>query len=117
MSQEVSFEKIEKNNLSDQVLEKIKQMLMDGVLVPGDKLPPERELCQSFGVSRASVREAIRSLCTMGILEARVGDGTYVSDNSQTVLDQLSWAVYLTEAQDAELKEARRIIEPVIKTG
>ncbi|MBR1758060.1 MAG: FadR family transcriptional regulator [Lachnospiraceae bacterium] len=114
MANDLGFDKVERQSLSDQVIERIKSLLMEGKLLPGDRLPPERDLAQSFGVSRASVREAIHSLSTMGILESRVGDGTYVSDNSQTVLEQLSWAVYMSDANEAQLKEARKLIEPAI---
>ncbi|MBQ9594183.1 MAG: FadR family transcriptional regulator [Lachnospiraceae bacterium] len=114
MANELTFDKVAKQGLADQVIEQLKTMILTGQLSPGDKLPPERDLAASFGVSRASVREAIHSLSTMGILEARVGDGTYICDGSQSALNQLSWAVFLSGGGDAQLKEARRVIEPAI---
>ena len=114
MASELVFDKVEKLGLADQVIEKLKSMMMEGQLSPGDKLPPERDLAAAFGVSRASVREAIHSLSTMGILESRVGDGTYVCSGSRSALDQLSWAVFLSGGGEDQLKEARRVIEPAI---
>ena len=58
--------------------ERLRQFMEEGHFRDGDKLPPERALAESFGVSRSSVREAIRALAEKGLLESRQGDGTYV---------------------------------------
>ena len=57
--------------------ERLRQFMEEGHFRDGDKLPPERALAESFGVSRSSVREAIRALAEKGLLESRQGDGTY----------------------------------------
>ena len=114
MEKELNIGKIEKQGLADQVIEQLKNMILDGQLSPGDRLPAERDLAAAFGVSRASVREAIHSLSTMGILEARVGDGTYVCSGADAAISQLTWAVFLSGGGGESLREARRVIEPAI---
>lgn len=62
------------------VVEDIQRLILDGGLRPGDRLPAEKELAAELGVSRGSLREGVRALVVLGILEARHGDGTYVTD-------------------------------------
>lgn len=73
--------------LSDVILEKLEAMLVEGSLQAGQKLPPERELAEQFGVSRPSLREAIQKLEAKGLVIRKQGGGTFVSDN---ILDGLS---------------------------
>jgi len=65
--------------LSEQVFQQIKDSIVRCEWLPGDKLPSEHELCQLFHVSRVPIREALRKLCAIGVLETRRGEGTYVS--------------------------------------
>lgn len=62
------------------VVEDVQRLILDGGLRPGDRLPAEKELALELGVSRGSLREGVRALVVLGILEARHGDGTYVTD-------------------------------------
>lgn len=71
---------IKKQRVSDQVFEQIKQQIISGKWVPGDKIPSELELAKIFDVSRVSVREAIHRLIGMGVLYVRRGEGTFVSE-------------------------------------
>ena len=64
---------------TDQAIAKIKELISSGEFTAGSRLPTERELTQRFGVSRSSLREATRALAMVGVLESRVGDGTYVT--------------------------------------
>src|SRR6476659_10937100 len=64
---------------TDLAIAKIKVLISSGEFTAGSRLPTERELTQRFGVSRSSLREAIRALALVGVLESRVGDGTYVT--------------------------------------
>ena len=64
---------------TDQAIAKIKELISSGEFSAGARLPTERELTQRFGVSRSSLREAVRALALIGVLEPRVGDGTYVT--------------------------------------
>ena len=65
--------------LTDQAIAKIKDLIMSGEFAAGSKLPKEQELAQRLGLSRNSLREAVRALTLIGVLEPRVGDGTYVT--------------------------------------
>jgi GntR family transcriptional repressor for pyruvate dehydrogenase complex len=109
------FEKLEKVTCSQLIIDRIKQLIVERSLEPGDRLPSERELAEEFGVSRASIREAITALCALGLLRSRTGTGTYVRRNlSDSVLEPLSWAVPLAEHTGQDLVEMRKIIEPSI---
>ena len=93
----------------------MKETILDRRLGPGDRLPSERELAGEFGVSRASIREAIKALTALGLLETRTGDGTYVRPNlGESILEPLSWAVLLAEGVGPDLAETREAIEPDI---
>ena len=70
---------IQRSMLSEQIFQQIKDSIVRGEWLPGDKLPSEHELCQLFHVSRVPIREALRKLCAIGVLETRRGEGTYVS--------------------------------------
>ncbi len=73
-------------SLTDDAIESIKQMIIDGRLNPGDRLPKEQELAESLGLSRGSLREAVRALTAMKVLVTRQGDGTYVTSLTPSVL-------------------------------
>ena len=72
------FEAVRKTKVYEKVAEQIRRLIRDGLLKPGDMLPPERELAETFQVSRSSLRDAIRALELMGMVEARQGEGTVV---------------------------------------
>ncbi|MBI3988789.1 MAG: FadR family transcriptional regulator [candidate division NC10 bacterium] len=105
---------IKKTKVYKGIVLQLRNLIAEGKLKPGDQLPPERELSETFQVSRASVREAIRALESLGLVESRQGEGTYVVDNVQILLQRL--AGDLLEEQDAllEIFEARKILEPEI---
>src|SRR4051794_24398314 len=74
------FRVVDRSGLADQAVAQIERLIIEGRLEPGQKLPPERELGAKLGVSRPTLREAIRALTAMGLLESRQGDGTFVLD-------------------------------------
>lgn len=76
----MTFTKIRQERLSDVIARELEGMIMEGVIAPGDRLPPERELAQEFSVSRPSLRQALQKLETAGLVETRHGGGTYVRD-------------------------------------
>lgn len=98
----------------EEIREYIREMIRKGELREGDKLPAERKLSQKFLVSRNSVREAIRALAEMGIVESRHGDGTYVCNFSQSDWVHLNRAVRDREKRLGEIFQFRRILEPQI---
>lgn len=93
---------------------KIKRLILDGELSPGDRLPPQDRLATQLGLSRSSLREAISALTLLGVLEPRQGDGTYVTSLRPDLLVRgLGYAVdLLGDHQALELFEVRRVLEP-----
>ena len=88
------------NGKVDMAFSGIKAMIQSGRIGPGAKLPKEAELSAELGVSRNSLREAVRAMQAMHILEARQGDGTYVSDlNPANLMDVLSIALEVSDVQ------------------
>ena len=82
------FEAVRRTKVYEQVAQQLQRMIRDGLVKPGEKLPPERELAEMLQVSRGSLRDAIRTLELMGLVEPRQGEGTVVCDPSAEVLDQ-----------------------------
>lgn len=106
------IEPIQKSAVTTEAVDRIKQMILGGRLSPGSKLPPERELSEMLGISRSSAREAIRALTHMNILEARHGQGTYVTSLSPSVLLQpLRFVMAIDEGLIYPLFELRKIME------
>lgn len=98
----------------DKALHGLRALIADGALRPGDRLPSEGELCETLGVSRGSLREAIRTLGALGVLETRHGSGSYVSElRAADLIGSLSLTVgLLPMAGVLELTELRRVLEP-----
>ena len=95
-----------------QIIERIKSLIVDGKLSPGDKLLPERQLAEILGVSRASVREALTVLQAMGVLEVTQGGGYYVREFSLSDLVQPFAMMAIQEQRDvADLLEVRKVLE------
>jgi GntR family transcriptional regulator, transcriptional repressor for pyruvate dehydrogenase complex len=95
-------------------IDKIKKMLVDGQLRPGDRLPVEKDLAASLGVSRNTLREAVRALSTLKVLQTRQGDGTYVTSlQPALLLDGMGFVADL-HREDGELQflHVRRLLEP-----
>ncbi|WP_405718146.1 FCD domain-containing protein [Streptomyces sp. NBC_01537] len=100
--------------LTDEAIGKIKQMIITGELAPGSRLAREEVLAGQLGLSRNSLREAVRALTAMGILVARQGDGTYVSSlEPHLLLESLSFAADVSQGRTAlQLLQVRRLLEP-----
>ena len=107
------FEAVRKVRRYEQVAEQIRRLISSGALKPGDLLPPERELAAKLGVGRSSIRDAVRTLEVMGILEPRQGHGTVVRDLSADAL-VVPLSLVLTRKRElvTELLDVRRMIEP-----
>ncbi|MHC1744224.1 MAG: FadR/GntR family transcriptional regulator [Syntrophobacteraceae bacterium] len=97
------FKPIKPKRISDQVFDQLKDLIFRGHLKPGEKLMTERDLAQSMGISRPTVREAINKLVAMGLLEHRQGQGTYVASPADSS-DKNPLAVVM-EGHDATLVE------------
>jgi DNA-binding FadR family transcriptional regulator len=96
----------------DFVVNSIKELLLGKKVLPGDRLPPETELCRLLSVSRGSVREAMKILSALGIVEVKRGDGTYISTGGGEVMfDPLLFKLIVSQPEFAELKELRTLLE------
>ena len=102
--------------LTEAAIERVRSMIISGRLVPGERLPAEAELSVVLGVSRSSLREAVRSLVTAGVLDVRRGDGTYVTSlTPNLLLTGIGAAVELMQEDSIlNLLESRRVIEPCV---
>ena len=82
----MTFQPIKTKKIYEEIMEQIRQMIAQGDLKPGDKLPSERELADTLGVSRTSVREALTALGALGIIDVKSGEGTFIrrSNDSET---------------------------------
>ncbi len=100
--------------VTDEAITKIKEMLVSGQLKAGDRLPPENELSDQLGLSRSSLREAVKALELIRVLDVRRGDGTYVTSLEPGLLTEtMGFMVEIhQENSAAELLEVRRILEP-----
>jgi DNA-binding FadR family transcriptional regulator len=98
----------------DSTIGRIKQMLVDGELRPGDRLPVEKDLAAGLGVSRNTLREAVRALTTLKVLQTRQGDGTYVTSlRPDLLLDGMGFVADLHgEAGERQFLHVRRLLEP-----
>ena len=101
--------------LTDQAIAEIKDLIMSGEFGAGSRLPKEQDLAQRLGLSRNSLREAVRALTLIGVLEPRVGDGTYVTSlEPELLLTGMGFiSDLLTGSTLLELNQVRRILEPV----
>jgi GntR family transcriptional repressor for pyruvate dehydrogenase complex len=101
-------------SVTDEAIERIRQIIMSGEWGPGTRLPNEAELAGRLGISRNSLREAVRALSLLRVLEVRQGDGTYVSSLEPDLLLESTRFVshLLGDKTVVELFEVRRILEP-----
>ena len=100
--------------VTDEAIEKIKAMITSGALRAGDRLPREADLAATLGLSRSSLREAVRALSLVNILDVRRGDGTYVTSlEAPLLLEALTFIVDIHRDDTVlEFLQVRRILEP-----
>jgi GntR family transcriptional repressor for pyruvate dehydrogenase complex len=111
----VDIAPIKSTRIYEEIIRQVKLMIAEGRLKSGDQLPPERELAEKFLVSRTSVREALRALESLGLVQIRPGEGTFVREISVDALVEPLALVMLSQREAlGELFEARRLIEPAI---
>ena len=106
------MEHLKKTALSDQIADRILQMIRDKQLRPGDKLPPERELASMMQVGRPALREALRGLSLMNIIEIRQGAGAYVTAlETAQLVEHLDFVFAIDDHAILDLFDARKIVE------
>ncbi|RSL18488.1 GntR family transcriptional regulator [Edaphobacter aggregans] len=103
----------DKDDVTHLLILRFQQLLSDGVLSPGAKLPPERELAAAFGVARSSLRPALKVLEIMGVITQKVGDGSYLNKDASSVLSvPMEFLFLLDDTTLQELSEMRLMMEP-----
>jgi DNA-binding FadR family transcriptional regulator len=108
------FSRVSVGRISEVIVEQIRLLMRQGQLKPGDRLPAERDLCERFGVSRVTVREALRMLESSGLVEIRVGarGGAFVTaPTSDRVGEGLADLLSLSVISAADVTEVRQILE------
>jgi GntR family transcriptional repressor for pyruvate dehydrogenase complex len=106
------FKPIKTPKVYDQVIEQIKNKIKSGEIKKGDKLPSEREMAESLSVSRTSVREALRALEVVGLVESRQGAGNYIRTNfDNSLFEPLSIMFMLQESSIQEMYDLRETLE------
>lgn len=107
----MSIKKIKKTTVVEQVMHQIKALISSGAYKPGDKIPTELELAESFGVGRSSIREAIKIFNYMGVLKSQAAKGTFVEERSNISSESLTWSLLLGDDELNEMIDLRGSIE------
>lgn len=107
----MSIKKIKKTTIVEQVMEQIKTLISSGAYKPGDKIPTELELAESFGVGRSSIREAIKIFNYLGVLKSQAAKGTFVEERSNISSESLTWSLLLGDDELNEMIDLRGSIE------
>lgn len=106
------FSSVTNKKIYEYVIEQIQYMILNGNFEKGDKLPSERELADKMEVSRTSIREAMRVLETMGVIESKQGEGNFVCSNIKaSFVEPLSMIFILNNGKPNDILELRKIIE------
>jgi GntR family transcriptional regulator, transcriptional repressor for pyruvate dehydrogenase complex len=109
------FGTVTREAVPQQIVSRLLDLIQQRHLGPGDRLPAERDLAASMGVSRSSLREALRALTVLGVTEMRHGTGTYISSlEPELLVRHLSFVLSLSEHASDQLFEARKVVEPAI---
>jgi GntR family transcriptional regulator, transcriptional repressor for pyruvate dehydrogenase complex len=108
-----SLRAVEKKRAYEDIVEQVLTLIENGKLNKGDQLPSERELTETFKVSRTTVREAIRTLESMKLLQCRQGNGTYVlASSAEALIQPLAAALFNANDDIRDIFYIRKIIEP-----
>src|ERR1700677_4066881 len=103
---------IERTTLAASAFEQLISNVVHGKWKAGARLPAERELCQQLGIARTTLREALKAMELVGMLESRIGEGTFVCARSEFLSRPLLWAFTGADHEELqEIMEARTIIE------
>lgn len=108
------FSKVKTKKVYMKIVEQIRDLIKEGRLKPGDKLPPEQILAEKFGTSRPSLREALSALEILGITESRGGKGNFIKANLDTPLYEQKYRELEEEESPFEILEARKAVETEI---
>jgi GntR family transcriptional repressor for pyruvate dehydrogenase complex len=108
----LKYRRVERTAIPEQIAGRLIALIRENQLRPGDRLPPERALASMMGVSRSTLREALRALSILNIIEMRQGDGTYVSSlDIELLVEPLDYILTMDSPTLTQLFEVRRILE------
>jgi GntR family transcriptional repressor for pyruvate dehydrogenase complex len=114
-ARQVTVEPARRETVMETVARRIEGLIRSGELRTGSRLPPEPKLAAMLGVSRSSLREALKGLMFLGLIKARPGYGTHIhSSLARVVSRHFQWMLLLHEIKYLELFELRRIVEPTV---
>src|ERR1044071_4146833 len=103
---------IVRTTLSAAAFEQLIGFVVNGHWKTGDRIPPERDLCQQLGIARTSLREALKAMELIGMLNSKVGDGTFVCPRSEFLSRPMIWSLMgIEKAELHDVMEARLIME------
>lgn len=106
------FKAVKKVTLTEQIMEQIATLITQGTLQPGDKLPNERELAETLGVTRSRVREALRALSLVGLITIKAGEGSFVTEREMPLPGEtIAWMFHNEIHNLEEVYAARKLIE------
>jgi len=104
-----------RETISTEIARRLLAYILAGNVRPGEKIPSERNLAELLGVGRSIVREALKSLTLLGLVEVRQGDGTYLRSSESDLLPQsIEWGLLLGQKRTKDIVEARRYLEVIL---
>jgi DNA-binding FadR family transcriptional regulator/uncharacterized protein YgbK (DUF1537 family) len=110
-----ALQPIEQKSLVAEITQRLLDYLLSGEIKPGSRLPSERQLSEALGMGRSTLRESLKALTLLGLLEVRQGDGTYLKKADSVLLPRIiEWGLLLGEQRTMDLIEARQKIEVII---
>ena len=103
---------VQRRTLPQEIVDSIGDLIIRGVWKPGEMIPTEKDLAEQFGVGRSTIREAVKSLVVLGVLEARAGEGSFLREpNSRLLSGAFRWGLLLSERNLDDLVDARVLVE------
>jgi len=103
---------VRRATLPPEIVNSIADLIIRGIWKPGDMIPTEKELATRFGVGRSTIREAVKSLVVLGVLEARAGDGSFICEPTSKLLSgAFRWGLLLSERNLSDLVETMALVE------
>lgn len=111
----IQIDPIRREPVATQIARRLVEVILSGQIEPGARMPSERQLAESFGVGRSAMREALKALSLIGLVEVRQGDGTYLRQADTALLPEvIEWGLLLGEPRTMDLVEARQEIEVIL---
>ncbi|MFE4668248.1 FadR/GntR family transcriptional regulator [Streptomyces sp. NPDC056716] len=119
MNNEPKFRRFDRGRVADRIMEDLRHQILSGTLTDGSRLPAERELAEHYGVSGATVREAVRALTTMGLVSVRHGSGSFVTASAdRMVAESMASAIQLKQVGAPEVLDLLGVLNArAVETG